>query len=208
MGTVASFFKRKSFVIVFPVVPLKDTSKWGSGRLDIFFPFLLQCHLLLFNLDQDKWKWIAARLYLFFAVISSVEHARKLPHIVHSPPHAGKGCESQLLYSVKHHLYFWFLNAVLFPVGGLIFNAVAAHSALSRSRTSSRQCGEICSIGPCRFQNCHHCLPLSLSPDGLELSCLPKLLLSIIDVTLTMLTFSATCKLISHRELFPVWRLS
>lgn len=71
-------------------------------------------------------------------------------HIVHSPPRAGKGCESQLLYSVKDHFYFRFLN-VLFPDGGIIFNAGAAHSVLSRSRTSWRQHDEICS-----FQNSHH----------------------------------------------------
>lgn len=93
---------------------------------------------------------------------------------------------------------FFFLNAALFPFAGIIFNAGAAQSALSRSRTPRRHRDEKCSIRRCSFKTCHRCLPPSLSPDALELSCLPKLLLSITDVTVATPTFSATWKLIPH----------
>lgn len=90
-----------------------QNGKLDAGRIFFFFfPFLLQCHLLLSNLDSRQMKMNSgqARLYLFLTAISSVEHAGgRMAHIVHSPPRAGKGCESQLLHGVKDPLYFTFL---------------------------------------------------------------------------------------------------
>lgn len=68
---------------------------------------------------------------------------------------------------------------VLFPDGGIIiFNAGAAYSTLSRSRTSWRRHGEICSTRPCRFQNSHHCLPLMVSSWSVFLNCSSPSLMS------------------------------
>lgn len=148
-------FRRESCVILFTfffqAVLSSATSKWGSGRWEIFLLFSFNVTSFLFNLDHDKWKWIAARLYLSFAANLKCR-TRQSENAAHRS--FTSTCWQRLWISITlrrqgpfvFQIFKWY---ALFRDEEMMGSAGAANSAPSRPR-------------PRRFQNCLHCLPHSL----------------------------------------------
>lgn len=183
-----------------------QTGKVDAGRF--FFPFLLQCHLLLSNLDSRQMKMNSGQALSFLRRYLKCR-TRRSENGAHRS--FTSTCWQRLWMSIISQLQGPFIFQiskwyVLFPDGGIIVSAGAANPALSgppmkatwwNMQHPPTQVSKLPSLSSTQ----------SLSPDGLELSCLPKSLPSIINVTLASLTFSPTWKLISHLSLFTVWRL-
>lgn len=181
------------------------TGKWTLGD---FFPFNLQCHLLLSNLDSRQMKMNGGQALSFLRRYLKCR-TRRSENGAHRS--FTSTCWQRLWISFTpqlqgpfiFHISKWY---VLFPDVGIIVSAGAANPALSgppmkatwwNMQHPPTQVSKLPSLSSTR----------PLSPDCLELSCLPKSLPYIINVTLASLTFSPTWKLISHLSLFTVWRL-